>query len=1370
MRALLITAKLAALAAGLLALCSIGIAQQFPNLQERTAESLAGLANDSSYKSVELADFNSDGLEDLVITRRDQSAVLLINEDGVLTNRTAAWLPGNAHTNANYAEAFDANGDGLTDLVLARLGPRAPHLYLNRGNDDNGAWLGFDNGADIDDGATNALLIESGDVNADGAADLFVVQVELEGNRLLLNDGSGNFTDASSRLGELAQLQRGHAVLLADVDSDDDIDIVYIEGDLFQHVYYNDGNGQYSNALRHTFQNADNFSYIFGAADFNGDGYFDYRQYSNIAPLAQLSTGLADSSGLPVFIARQDAPMVSGNRKHGFVHMRDIDGDGDLDYVLSSMLRNFGGLENTFEGMRTEVVINAGDNSGTFVTFTGDDWGRDESMDMKILDVNGDGNMDLFIAHQNRYAVYLNNAPPKTVELASLTATPQVSGLASSFTAAMASGTSLSYEWDFGDGTVVTTAEPNVDYVYDTPGRYLVTVTVRGEFGSDSVSFRHRVHEPVTDGTALSSSTIAVEQRVEGNRVWVVNPDHDSVSVLNAQSGVLLQEIPVGAEPRTLVITADGVLVSSKRNASLTSISTQTLTVLDQLALQPGTAPHGMVDDGVHAYVVLEGTGEMLKVAMADLSIQARINIGPNPRHLAISADGSRLLVPRFITQPVPGESSRAVSTAAGAEVMLLSTSPLQVLSAAILPYNDVEDSGVSARGILNYLIAPALSPDGDSAIVGAKLDNIYRGSLRDGNAREHNKLVRGMMATIVLERAASNVIAEDTPVRFDFDNNSPPTAMAYGPTGNLLFVVHEASRLLEVIDVARMEIIYSTEVGFAPQGLALSPDSNRLYVDSYLSREVNVFDVSDLLAGRSDNLTLLTSASTVTEEALPPQILRGKRLFHDAANPALSAQKYLSCSTCHSEMGHDGRVWDFTDVGEGLRNTIDLRGRAGTAHGNVHWTANFDEIHDFENDIREVFDGSGLMSDADYNRTLGTLDAANPKAGNSDALDALASFTATLTSFSISPHRTVNGTLTAAAGRGKTIFKRLNCGTCHEGETFTDSPRQRFHNIGTVDGDTGNRLGQPLPGGGLDTPTLRGLWHGAPYLHDGSAMNLHEAVRAHRALSGNIAVNVSAGELDDLVAYLLQIDDLEPVAVSSIDNDGDLLLNQFDDDDDNDGVADADDLFPLDAGEFADNDADGIGDNRDLDDDNDGISDEDENAGDPLTDSDNDGIFNRFDLDSDNDGLSDVLEATGADAGLNGLRDSNTLVTVADSDADGLTDEKDIESLNAANDGSGPFDITQSDFAGFDTNADGRIDQLDEGAADNNSDGIDDRLILQRRPQVSSGCSVSDNSSSIDPVLLLLLVIALISHSIRRWFSRRNLYLCRSEILAPVQ
>ena len=56
-----------------------------------------------------------------------------------------------------------------------------------------------------------------------------------------------------------------------------------------------------------------------------------------------------------------------------------------------------------------------------------------------------------------------------------------------------------------------------------------------------------------------------------------------------------------------------------------------------------------------------------------------------------------------------------------------------------------------------------------------------------------------------------------------------------------------------------------------------------------------------------------------------------------------------------------------------------------------------------------------------------------------------------------------------------------------------------------------------------MDTPTLRGLWYTAPYLHDGSAASLADAVNAHNG------VTLTTGELNQLVAFLSQIDDSEP-------------------------------------------------------------------------------------------------------------------------------------------------------------------------------------------------------------------------------------------------
>jgi hypothetical protein len=186
--------------------------------------------------------------------------------------------------------------------------------------------------------------------------------------------------------------------------------------------------------------------------------------------------------------------------------------------------------------------------------------------------------------------------------------------------------------------------------------------------------------------------------------------------------------------------------------------------------------------------------------------------------------------------------------------------------------------------------------------------------------------------------------------------------------------------------------------------------------------------------------------------------------------------------------------VWDFTGRGEGLRNTATLQGRGGTAHGNVHWSANFDEIHDFEGDIRLFFGGAGLMDDADFLDRMAPLGPA--KAGRSAALDALAAYVSSLGHAAVrrSPHRQADGSMTAAALQGEAIFLREGCASCHAPPRYTDSRlgNALLHDVGTLRAASGQRLGGPLAG--IDTPTLRGVWASAPYLHDGSAATL-EAV-----------------------------------------------------------------------------------------------------------------------------------------------------------------------------------------------------------------------------------------------------------------------------------
>jgi hypothetical protein len=161
------------------------------------------------------------------------------------------------------------------------------------------------------------------------------------------------------------------------------------------------------------------------------------------------------------------------------------------------------------------------------------------------------------------------------------------------------------------------------------------------------------------------------------------------------------------------------------------------------------------------------------------------------------------------------------------------------------------------------------------------------------------------------------------------------------------------------------------------------------------------------------------------------------------------------------------------------VRQTSSLLGRGGVAQqGPVHWTGNFDEIQDFENDIRGPgFGGTGFLTEADFALTWDTL--GTPKAGRSAELDALAAYVSSLTSAPTSPFRNSDGTMTADAIAGQAIFSSAGCATCHSGSEMTDSALNVFHDVGTITAASGQRKGQTLTG--FDTPTVIGVWARRP-------------------------------------------------------------------------------------------------------------------------------------------------------------------------------------------------------------------------------------------------------------------------------------------------
>lgn len=689
---------------------------------------------------------------------------------------------------------------------------------------------------------------------------------------------------------------------------------------------------------------------------------------------------------------------------------------------------------------------------------------------------------------------------------------PVVVGQSASFAVTSASGPgSLTYSWNFGDGSPATvfSSSSAASHSYTQPGHYSVQVTVTNGGVIASAAVLQTVHNVVSSIRPTHSSTIVLHPAT--GWIWCVNSDNDTVTAIDPLSNQKLLEVPVGNHPRTLATAPDGtVWVVNEGDATISVLHATSGALQATIALPLGSAPYGiaMSPDGLAAYVTLRRSGEVARLNPTTRTLNATVAVGPEPKGLAITSDSVRLLVTRFVS-------------GTDAEVFQLTSNPFAANGAVTLAFDAGPDTDNSGRGIPNYLNSATISPDGRRAWLPSKKDNIARGMFRDGQALTFENTVRTIVSQIDL--LTSQEVLSD---RIDFNDRDMAFAVEFSPLGDYAFTALQGSNAIDVRDAYNGELVAGVDgTGLAPQGMVLSNDGQRLFVHNFMSRTVAVYDVSGVTQSTTFAFQSLANINTVATEQLAADVLLGKQIFYNAADPRMNEDGYLSCASCHLDGGSDGRVWDFTDRGEGLRNTTSLHGRAGIGHGRVHWTANFDEIQDFENDIRNNFGGDGFLTQAQWQTGTVSNPLGQPKAGLSPDLDALAAYVASLSTFGRSPYRQANGLLSAAADRGQTLFANLGCATCHSGPGFTDSMFAVIHNVGTIKAGSGQAMGGPLLG--LDTPTLRGLWATAPYLHDGSAATLMDVLVAQNTQGLHGASNaLTQAEQQDLVAYLLSIDD----------------------------------------------------------------------------------------------------------------------------------------------------------------------------------------------------------------------------------------------------
>lgn len=594
----------------------------------------------------------------------------------------------------------------------------------------------------------------------------------------------------------------------------------------------------------------------------------------------------------------------------------------------------------------------------------------------------------------------------------------------------------------------------------------------------------------------LSPFNVAISP--DGNYLYVIGQEDNSLSVVDLNEEMVVNKIEVGVHPHSIALNDDGTVafVSNQWDDNVMKIEVPAGNIVDSYDV--GAGPSGLQFDGKSnvLYVVNTFTSDVSIVDLDSGHELKRLPVGNNPTGVSLSPDGESLMVLSRRTIPVQFRTPPKV------EVAFISTSQNRLAG--------IEEI-VSAHIMENV----DYTPDGELALFTL---------VRPKNLVPAVQIENGWMINngIGVYEASSGKMYQlllDEPNKFYAD----PFDVKISPNGKYAVVSHTGANVLSVIDmnklrsvlagIDRCEIEYAAtdlglsskfvikriETGSAPKGMAFSPDGSKLYYAEYLNDKIGIVDMESFTNGQ-------TIALSEADQDTP--IRNGQRIFYNAGG---TFQYQYSCYTCHPDGHEDGLVYDMAlKPGVDLTNVQTLRELPKTSP--FKWNG-----HNVS-----VYMQDGMRFSMFVTRT---------ESYSPEDLTNLTSYILTQLKHPPNRFRQSNGELTDAQKRGKEIFYRTmtndgreipvgnQCVTCHPPPKFTNR----------ANADVGTDKEYDSPGMTFDAPNLNNVYESAPYLHDGSAKTLEELWTTYNNDDEHgIANDMTKNQLNDLIEYLKSLGSAE--------------------------------------------------------------------------------------------------------------------------------------------------------------------------------------------------------------------------------------------------